>query len=117
MEIMEIKLFRKDNIYLIDIAGEMDLYHSNQLKELVMKMIEKKIEYFIIDLKHLETINSSGIGALIYISSTIKKMNLNLAIINVNKEVKKVMETTKLTGYFPIDPGLKEAVDKMTKPD
>jgi anti-sigma B factor antagonist len=61
----------------------------------------------------VEYIDSSGIGALIYITSTIKKMNLKLAITNVKGSVKKVIELTKLTGFFPILPSLEEAVKSM----
>lgn len=107
---MELKIRKNDEIYIIDVLGEMDLYNSYKLKELMMKMLEKKIERFIINLEDVEYIDSSGIGALIYITSTIKKMNLKLGITNVRGSVKKVIELTKLTGFFPILPSLEEAV-------
>jgi anti-sigma B factor antagonist len=78
-----------------------------------MKMVEKKIEKFIINMEEVEYIDSSGIGALIYITSTVKKMNLNLAIVNVQGSVKKVIELTKLTNFFPIFPNLEEAIKSM----
>jgi anti-sigma B factor antagonist len=112
---MELKIRKNDEIYIIDVLGEMDLYNSYKLKELMMKMLEKKIERFIINLEDVEYIDSSGIGALIYITSTIKKMNLKLAITNVRGSVKKVIELTKLTGFFPILPSLEEAVKSMEK--
>jgi anti-sigma B factor antagonist len=110
---MELKIRKNDEIYIIDVLGEMDLYNSYKLKELMMKMLEKKIERFIINLEDVEYIDSSGIGALIYITSTIKKMNLRLAITNVKGSVKKVIELTKLTGFFPMLPTLEEAVKSM----
>jgi anti-sigma B factor antagonist len=111
--IMELKIRKNQAIYIIDIQGEMDLYNSFKLKELLMKMIEKKIEHFIINLEDVAYIDSSGIGALIFISSTIKKLNLKLAITNVHGSVKKVIELTKLMGYFPITATLDEAIKKM----
>jgi anti-sigma B factor antagonist len=110
---MELKIRKNEEIYIIDVLGEMDLYNSYKLKELLMKMIEKKIERFIINLESVEYIDSSGIGALIYITSTIKKINLRLAITNVHGSVKKVIELTKLSGFFPILPSLEEAVKAM----
>ena len=110
---MELKIRKSEAIYIIDVLGEMDLYNSYKLKELLMKMIEKKIEFFIINLEDVEYIDSSGIGALIYITSTIKKMNLKLAITNVHGSVKKVIELTKLSSFFPILPSLEEAVKVM----
>ena len=113
---MELRIRKSKTIYIIDIQGEMDLYNSFKLKELLMKMIEKKIENFIINMDEVEYIDSSGIGALIFISSTIKKMSLHLAITNIHGSVKKVIELTKLTGYFPIVPTLEEAIKKMDTP-
>jgi anti-sigma B factor antagonist len=110
---MELKVRKNEQIYIIDVQGEMDLYNSYKLKELLMKMIDKKIELFIINLDEVEYIDSSGIGALIFITSTIKKMRLKLALTNVHGSVKKVIELTKLTSFFPITASLDEAIAKI----
>ena len=107
---MELKIRKNGEIYIIDVNGEMDLYNSYKLKELVMKMLEKNVKKFIINLEQVDYIDSSGIGALIFISSTIKKMNLKLSISNVHGSVKKVIELTKLMGYFPISNSVEEAI-------
>ena len=112
---MDLKIRKNEDIYIIDVLGEMDLYNSYKLKELLMKMIEKKIEKYIINMDEVEYIDSSGIGALIYITSTIKKMNLHLSITNVHGSVKKVIELTKLSSFFPILPNLDEAIKSMEK--
>ncbi len=110
---MELKIRKNGENYIIDVNGEMDLYNSYKLKELVMKMLEKKVEHFIINLENVDYIDSSGIGALIYICSTIKKMSLKLVITNIHGSVKKVIELTKLMGYFPIAQTIDEALKKM----
>ena len=84
---MELKIRKNGDVYIIDVNGEMDLYNSYKLKELVMKMIEKNVGLFVINLEQVDYIDSSGIGALIYICSTIKKMNLKLAISNIHGSV------------------------------
>ena len=107
---MELKIRKNGEIYIIDVNGEMDLYNSYKLKELVMKMLEKNVKNFIITLEQVDYIDSAGIGALIYICSTMKKMNLKFAISNVHGSVKKVIELTKLMGYFPIANSVEEAL-------
>lgn len=107
---MELKIRKNGEVYIVDVNGEMDLYNSYKLKELVMKMIEKGIKTFVINLEQVDYIDSSGIGALIYISSTVKKMSLKLALSNIHGSVKKVIELTKLTGYFPIANSVEEAL-------
>jgi anti-sigma B factor antagonist len=115
---MELKIRKSQEIYIVDVQGELDLYNAYKLKELLTKMLEKKIERFIINLDEVEYIDSSGIGALIYISSTVKKSNLKLAITNVHGSVQKVMELTKLMDYFPITATLDEAMKKVgAQPD
>ena len=110
---MELKIRKTGSNYIIDVNGEMDLYNSYKLKELVMKMLEKKVEHFIINLENVDYIDSSGIGALIYICSTIKKLGNKLMITNIHGSVKKVIELTKLMGYFPIVNSIEEAILKM----
>lgn len=107
---MELKIRKNNDVYIVDVNGEMDLYNSYKLKELVMKMLEKNVKKFIINLDQVDYIDSSGIGALIYICSTIKKMNLKMAITNIHGSVKKVIELTKLMGYFPVANSLEEAI-------
>ena len=111
---MEIRVLKNDDeIYILELQGNLDLYSSNQIKDLVMKLIEKKFEGMIIDLGKVDAINSAGIGALIYISSTLKKLNYTLAITNISSVVQKTMEATKLTGHMPITQTLREALDLL----
>ncbi|MBR7064893.1 MAG: anti-sigma factor antagonist [Treponema sp.] len=110
---MELKIRKNGDVYIIDVNGEMDLYNSYKLKELVMKMLEKNVQYFVINLEQVDYIDSSGIGALIYICSTMKKQNLKLAIANIHGSVKKVIELTKLTGYFPIAATIDDALNMV----
>jgi anti-sigma B factor antagonist len=110
---MELKVRKFSSTYIIDVNGEMDLYNSYKLKELVLKMIEKKIDKFIINLENVDYIDSSGIGALIFICSHIKKVNMKLQITNIHGSVKKVIELTKLMGYFPISNTIEQAISKI----
>jgi anti-sigma B factor antagonist len=110
---MELKIRKYGDTYIIDVNGEMDLYNSYKLKELVMKMLEKKVARYVINLENVDYIDSSGIGALIYICSTIKKLGCKLFIANIHGSVKKVIELTKLMGYFPIAGTIDEAIQRM----
>ena len=111
---MELKIRKSGTIYIIDVNGEMDLYNSYKLKELVMKMLEKMVRNFVVNLEDVDYLDSSGVGALIYIRSTIKKMNLELRIANIHGSVRKVIELTKLMGYFPICGSVEEAIKSIS---
>jgi len=108
---MEIKVSKnKDHVCLIELSGAMDLYNSNQLKDSVMKMIQDKVESFIINLHDIDSINSAGIGALISVASTLKKLNCPLVVIVPEGPVTQALEITRLRGYFTIARSLKEAL-------
>lgn len=110
---MELKIRKQGDIYIIDVSGDMDLYNTNQLKELFMKMLAKNIESFIINLENVSYIDSSGVGTLINIFSTVKQKNLKFYLANVHGTTKKVLELTKLMGFFPIAPSVEEALGAM----
>ena len=110
---MEIKLRRIDTIYIIDISGEMDLYEAFRLKNVVNKMIERRIRHYIINMQAVQYIDSSGVGALLYVHSELKKRKLNLRITNVHGTAKTVIELTKLINYFPIKPDLSDAIKEL----
>jgi anti-sigma B factor antagonist len=112
---MGIKIRTNQDIYIIDLYGDMDLADANLLKDLVMKMIEKKVERFIINAQNVNSIDSSGMGAFIFISSTLKKLGMALAIANVKGPVKNVIEKTKLGSYLPIYEELNEAIEALSK--
>ena len=77
-----------------------------------MKMLEKNVKSFIINLEQVDYIDSSGIGALIYICSTIKKMNLKLAISNIHGSVKKVIMKNKGVNAKDISSRVKDDLKK-----
>ena len=107
---MKTKVSRNDKgIYLVELSGAMDLYGTNEFKELILKMIEKKAERFIISLKDVDNVNSSGLGALIFVSSTLKKLECPLVIVAPEGPALHALELTGLKGYFTIVPTLKEA--------
>ena len=111
---MELQI-RKSNggAYIIDVSGEMDLYNSFKLTELVSKMIEKRISQYVVNFENVEYIDSSGVGTLIRIYSTMKKKGLEFYMANIHGSVKKVIELTKLNDYFPIAPTIDDALSRI----
>ena len=67
---MELKIRKNGEVYIIDVNGEMDLYNSYKLKELVMKMLEKNVKSFIINLV------TSKIAGICNISPSIMSDNI-----------------------------------------
>jgi len=113
---MELKVSKNnDDHYLIELTGAMDLYSSNELKNSVMKIIKNRVESFIINLNGVDSVNSTGIGALVTVFSTLKKLNCPLVVIAREGPVMQALEATRLKGYFSIAGSLKEALSLTSR--
>jgi anti-sigma B factor antagonist len=112
---MQIKVRAYASVYIVDVAGEVDLYNAFKLKEVVARMMQKDVRNMVVNLENVTYIDSSGVGALISIYSTVKKVNGAIWIANVHGPVKRVIEFTKLIGYLPIVETIQEAITKMTR--
>jgi anti-sigma B factor antagonist len=108
---MEIKISdTSDDIFLVELTGSLDFYNSTKLKESFIKKIGEKMAPFIINLNKVSNINSTGIGALIYIFSTLKKLNCPLVLLASEGPVIRALETTRLKNYFTVAGSMEEAI-------
>lgn len=111
---MEITANRIDpGILKIVVSGEMDLYNSHELKSLLTKQIEVGVEPILLDLHDLNYIDSSGISVLLYAFTQSRKRQLGLCFMNVRGSVKRVIELTSLSGFFPIAESLEDAINRL----
>jgi anti-sigma B factor antagonist len=112
---MEIKIRNFNSIYIVDITGEIDLYNYSKLKETVILMKSKGIKNYILNFENVTYIDSSGIGTLIFIHTTLKEAKCNLCISNIHGPVKRVIELTKLVGFLPIAETIQDSIKKISK--
>ena len=99
---MDIRFRRAGAVYIVDISGEMDLYNAHSLKEVVKKMLDKGVSKYVINVDNVTYIDSTGIGALMQVHSTIKKQGKRMLLANVKGTVRQVIQLTKLMEYFDI---------------
>ena len=112
---MDITKRSNDDVVILDIAGEIDLYNAPVIKDIINGLIEEQKFNVIINLEKVTYIDSSGIGALISSLSNLKKYQGGLKIINVYASVRKVFELTKLTSFFDIYNSEEEALESFGK--
>jgi anti-sigma B factor antagonist len=102
------------NVTAIELEGEMDLYNSHKLKQLVQNVYEQEPKALILDFQRLEYIDSSGISVLLYAYTQAKKQELGLWFVNLHGPVRKVIELTSLLGFFPIANSYEEALSMLS---
>lgn len=110
---MTIKLKKNDNIYVIELDGELDLYNAYKVKTLYTKMIEKGIHSIILDLENLDYLDSSGLGSIIYIFSDLKKHNGKMSLCNLNGSPKNLIQMTRLDKLFLIADTIEESIEQI----
>lgn len=90
------------NQWVIELAGEVDIYTAGQLKDTFIKIMEQKKEDIKIDAEQLEYIDSTGLGVLIGALKRLKQEDKNIIISNTKPNIKKLLNITGLDKIFII---------------
>ncbi len=93
-------------VYELLLENQLDLYKCPELKIKIKQALDNGFRYFIFDMTQLNYVDSSGIGTLIQISNWIKNRNGILVFTNVQGNVEKIFEITKLNEIFIIKDSL-----------
>lgn len=110
---MELKLKRLGDIYIVSAQGEIDLFHSRKLRAVFDKFTKENVTKLIVNLDGVTYIDSSGVGALLYMYSEGKKRLMKMHFARIHGPVKKVIELTKLSNYLPIVDTVEDAVNNI----
>tara|TARA_B100000614_G_scaffold141398_1_gene125591 strand:+ start:1116 stop:2018 length:903 start_codon:yes stop_codon:yes gene_type:complete len=108
---------RPGDIRVVALGGDMDLYASNSVKETVVRLWEAGVRNLVVDLSHLDYVDSSGIGVLLYVYSASQKRGNRVIFAGPHGAVWKVIELTKLNGFLPVVETLEEAVEALRPVD
>jgi len=93
----------EQNLWRIDLIGEVDIYTAGQLKEAFIKIIKERKESIKINAEGLEYIDSTGLGVLIGALKRLKQENKDIIIYNVKASIKKLLNITGLDKIFIIE--------------
>lgn len=89
-------------IAIVHLAGEMDLYSSNDFKNQIAQTWATGVRRLVVDLSNLEYLDSSGVGTLLHIYSASQKRGTVVMFAGARGIVMKVIELTRLDGFLPM---------------
>ncbi|MDX1958178.1 MAG: STAS domain-containing protein [Leptospiraceae bacterium] len=112
---MEITQREVDSIPVIDIVGEVDLYNTKEIKDLIDQMIKDGKYQIVLNLEKVPFMDSSGIGTLVTGMYRLKKYHGNLKIVNIVGSVAKVFKMTGMDAHLEIFEDEKIAVQSFQK--
>lgn len=95
---IELKETETDNIFYI--IGELDLSVAMQFRialEPIVKMVDKTL---ILDLEHLEYIDSTGIGIIISVLKLREECDAKFYVRNIPAMIKRLLDLTGVSGFL-----------------
>lgn len=94
---------KEQDIWDVNLDGEIDIYTANTLKEQLSVVSEDKISDIKINMQNLEYIDSTGLGILIGILKRLKQKDKDIYIVNIKPNVKKIFTITGLDKIFKLE--------------
>ena len=83
-------------------SGILDGVTTNELKSQISDFFREDAEIFILDMKDVTFMNSSGIGALVAILKMIRAKEKQLYLCGLTDQVKMIFKLTKMERVFKI---------------
>ncbi len=104
----------KNGVVLIELEGNIvGGPDAITLNEEVHKLIDGGTKKFIIDMKSVEHVNSSGLGILIASLNSVRRAGGDLKIANASSRVLELLKITKLNQIFESYKSVDEAVKNL----
>jgi|SRR5699024_4963927 len=93
-----------DKIFL-ELSGELDISHTSKFKKKVIDIYDSDPKDMEMDLKGLEYLDSTGLGAFIYLLKHAQENGHKITLKNVKPNIKKLFTITKLDELFVFEGG------------
>jgi anti-sigma B factor antagonist len=107
---MDITVSSKGRVAVVVVGGKLDLASAGRLKERVQSLLEERRCLIHLDMKEVDFINSSGLGALVSLMKEIRVHKGRLTISDMAPYVNEIFEITQLSHVFEIFPTCEEAM-------
>ena len=109
----KIKSKEKENIGIITVEGEIDMFSSPDLRDKLIPFFTKRIKGIIVDLSGVSFMDSSGIATLVEGLQWSKKEKKEFILTGLGTNVKNALSLTKLDNVFTIKSDMDDAYKKL----
>lgn len=103
----------EDNVAVIDLKGEVDLYTAPEFKQHLIKQIEAGVLNIIIDFSDTTFIDSTTLGVLVGGVKRLRPAGGQLALVCSDRNIIKIFEITGLHRVFDIHPTREDALEAL----
>ncbi len=110
---MKVQIRNADNISIIDCAGDVDLYSSTHLREVLLNQIKSGIPSVLVNMTEVSYIDSSGIATLVEGLQLSRQSKTRFGLFGLRSNARSVLELARLHKVFNIFVDEKEALEKI----
>ncbi len=96
---LKLQTIKRDDATVIQCAGRLTSEHAAALKSYVKDAIPQA-KRIVLDLAEVTKMDSLGLGALVGLYVSARKVNCELTLVNYNKSVKELLGITNLLSVF-----------------
>ena len=88
------------NVKVLEPSGILDGIRGNKLRQEISEIVNHGTDIVLIDLKGVNFIDSSGLGALVSVLKTVRTAGSKLFVCSINDQVRMLFELTKMDRIF-----------------
>lgn len=94
--------YKDESELKVFLEGDLDINIVKEFQDKVLNIYKDLDKDLIFDLKKLDYIDSTGLGAIITVFKEVKEKDRKLKVINAKKNIKKLFYITELDSLFEI---------------
>lgn len=103
-----------DDIAILVISGRITLGEGNvMIRETVRELVDQGKTKIVLNLGEVDYIDSSGMGELVKTHTTVRNQGGQLRLANLSKRVNDLLQMTRLSSVFDIEPDEASAIRSM----
>ena len=86
----------KQEIPTINVRGEIDIYTCGELRKAINSTLDKGNHTFVLNLKNIQYIDSTGLGAIAHSAQQVEENNGEINVVCAKPQIKKIFEVSGL---------------------
>ncbi len=99
---------------VIELSGRIDAFHATGLRERIDKLFSEGISHFVLDLSHVQFLDSSGLAVLVSLLKRSKQSDGDVKMVMPESEAAtRILRLTRFDKVFDIAPTVEEALKSL----
>jgi anti-anti-sigma factor len=93
---------------IVELKGDIDYFSVSELKNALFKLIHDKAPSIILDLQHVEYMDSSGLGLIVTAHRVMNNYNGKISLVNVCDDIRVILKLATVDTLLTIYKNNKE---------